>query len=140
MGYDLARARQHEADIDEKPVSRCKLHEPHLYEPTSTLRTARVGSSARSIHRPFGGDLPELFDGVGVDADIPVVELTAGSQWRGMRWTLSPKSSRLVAPKVFRARRKRVYRRRRARCRQATPGSKASMTIMLRSNRCHKGT
>jgi addiction module HigA family antidote len=29
MAYDLAQARQHEADIDVKPVSRRKLHEPH---------------------------------------------------------------------------------------------------------------
>jgi antitoxin HigA-1 len=29
MAYDLAQARQHEADIDVKPVSRSKLHEPH---------------------------------------------------------------------------------------------------------------
>jgi len=30
MAYDFARARQHEADINVKPVSRRKLHEPHL--------------------------------------------------------------------------------------------------------------
>ena len=30
MAYDLAQARQHEADINVKPVSRRKLHEPHL--------------------------------------------------------------------------------------------------------------
>jgi hypothetical protein len=29
MAYDLAQARQHEGDIDVKPVSRRKLHEPH---------------------------------------------------------------------------------------------------------------
>jgi len=29
MPYDLAQARQHEADLDVKPVSRRKLHEPH---------------------------------------------------------------------------------------------------------------
>jgi addiction module HigA family antidote len=29
MAYDLAQARQHEADINVKPVSRRKLHEPH---------------------------------------------------------------------------------------------------------------
>jgi len=29
MAYDLAQARRHEADIDVKPVSRRKLHEPH---------------------------------------------------------------------------------------------------------------
>jgi len=29
MADDLAQARQHEADIDVKPVSRRKLHEPH---------------------------------------------------------------------------------------------------------------
>jgi plasmid maintenance system antidote protein VapI len=29
MAYDLAQARQHEADIDVKPVPRRKLHEPH---------------------------------------------------------------------------------------------------------------
>jgi antitoxin HigA-1 len=29
MAYDLAQARQQEADINVKPVSRRKLHEPH---------------------------------------------------------------------------------------------------------------
>jgi antitoxin HigA-1 len=29
MAYDLAQARLHEADIDVKPVSRHKPHEPH---------------------------------------------------------------------------------------------------------------
>ena len=29
MAYDLAQARQHESDINVKPVSRRKLHEPH---------------------------------------------------------------------------------------------------------------
>ena len=29
MAYDLAQARQYEADINVKPVSRRKLHEPH---------------------------------------------------------------------------------------------------------------
>jgi len=29
MTYDLAQARQHEADFDVKPVSRRKLHELH---------------------------------------------------------------------------------------------------------------
>jgi addiction module HigA family antidote len=29
MAYDLAQARQREADIHVKPVSRSKLHEPH---------------------------------------------------------------------------------------------------------------
>ena len=29
MAYDLAQARQHEGDINVKPVSRRKLHEPH---------------------------------------------------------------------------------------------------------------
>jgi addiction module HigA family antidote len=29
MAYDLAQARQHEAEVDVKPVSRRKLHEPH---------------------------------------------------------------------------------------------------------------
>jgi plasmid maintenance system antidote protein VapI len=29
MAYDLAQARQHEVDINVKPVSRRKLHEPH---------------------------------------------------------------------------------------------------------------
>ena len=29
MAYDLAQARQHEDDINVKPVSRRKLHEPH---------------------------------------------------------------------------------------------------------------
>jgi addiction module HigA family antidote len=29
MAYDLAQARRHEADINVKPVSRRKLHEPH---------------------------------------------------------------------------------------------------------------
>src|SRR6516165_2083019 len=28
MAYDLAQARRHEADIDVKPVSRDRLHEP----------------------------------------------------------------------------------------------------------------
>jgi antitoxin HigA-1 len=28
MAYDLAQARQHEGDIDVKPVTRRKLHEP----------------------------------------------------------------------------------------------------------------
>ena len=30
MVYDLTQARQHQADIDVKPVARRKLHEPHL--------------------------------------------------------------------------------------------------------------
>jgi addiction module HigA family antidote len=30
MAYDLAQARQNEADINVKPVSRRKVHEPHL--------------------------------------------------------------------------------------------------------------
>ena len=30
MAYDLAQARQHEADINVKSVSRRKLHDPHL--------------------------------------------------------------------------------------------------------------
>jgi hypothetical protein len=29
MAYDLGQARQHESDINVKPVSRRKLHEPH---------------------------------------------------------------------------------------------------------------
>ena len=29
MAYDLVQARQHEDDINVKPVSRRKLHEPH---------------------------------------------------------------------------------------------------------------
>jgi hypothetical protein len=29
MAYDLTRAREHEGDIDVKPPSRRKLHEPH---------------------------------------------------------------------------------------------------------------
>ena len=29
LAYDLAQARQHEGDINVKPVSRRKLHEPH---------------------------------------------------------------------------------------------------------------
>ena len=29
MAYDLAQARRREADINVKPVSRSKLHEPH---------------------------------------------------------------------------------------------------------------
>jgi addiction module HigA family antidote len=29
MAYDLAQARQHEGDINVKPVTRRKLHEPH---------------------------------------------------------------------------------------------------------------
>ena len=29
MAYDLAQARQHESDINVKPVSGRKLHEPH---------------------------------------------------------------------------------------------------------------
>jgi addiction module HigA family antidote len=29
MAYDLAQARQHEGDINVKPVTRHKLHEPH---------------------------------------------------------------------------------------------------------------
>jgi plasmid maintenance system antidote protein VapI len=30
MAYDLAQARQREADLNVQPVSRRKLHEPHL--------------------------------------------------------------------------------------------------------------
>ncbi len=29
LAYDLAQARQHEGDINVKPVTRRKLHEPH---------------------------------------------------------------------------------------------------------------
>jgi antitoxin HigA-1 len=29
LAYDLAQARQHEGDINVKPVARRKLHEPH---------------------------------------------------------------------------------------------------------------
>jgi plasmid maintenance system antidote protein VapI len=29
IAYDLAQVRKHEADINVKPVSRRKLHEPH---------------------------------------------------------------------------------------------------------------
>ena len=29
MAYDLAQARKHEGDIDVKPVTRRRLHEPH---------------------------------------------------------------------------------------------------------------
>jgi hypothetical protein len=31
-----------------------------------------------SIHRPHRGDWPELFDAVGADADVPVVEVDSG--------------------------------------------------------------
>jgi addiction module HigA family antidote len=52
MAYDLAQARQHEADINVKPVSRRKLHEPHLRErpfsigPPPEPRGLRPGSSS----------------------------------------------------------------------------------------------
>jgi hypothetical protein len=41
IACDLAQARQHEADIDVKPVSRRKLDEPHLCAAAPEFWTAR---------------------------------------------------------------------------------------------------
>jgi hypothetical protein len=48
MAYDLAQARQHEADINVKPVARRKLHELHP-SPISFARGRQVGAQAVSI-------------------------------------------------------------------------------------------
>jgi hypothetical protein len=68
------------------------------------LRTAFPPSSCptmtrrASINRAAGSDRPELLDAVIADADIPIVEV--GSQWPGIRRSLSPSPSRLVAPEM----------------------------------------